>query len=70
MRFAIASGDVSTAAAPCGLLKFTAPMSHGMMISSAYEPPGYHANRRTEPQSAIAIAFRYGGRVDASAHCV
>ncbi len=50
MRFAIASGDVLTAAAPCGLLKFTAPMSHGMMISSAYEPPGYHANRRTEPQ--------------------
>ena len=53
-----------------GLLKLTAPTSHGMMISSAYESPGYHENLRTDVAIATAIAFRCGGRVDASAHCV
>ena len=53
-----------------GLLKPTAPRSHGMITSSASESPGYHEKLRTDVDSATAIAFRYGGRVDASAHWV
>ena len=41
-----------------------------MMTSSASESPGYHEKFRTDVESATTIAFRCGGRVDASAHCV
>jgi len=41
-----------------------------MITSRASESPGYHENLRTDVDSATAIACRYGGRVDASAHWV
>ena len=71
MRRSTASGVMSsTMAAVCGVLNRTAPRSHGMMTSSASESPGYHENLRTDVDSATAIARRYGGRVEARAHCV
>ena len=71
MRRSTASGVTSSTMLPLvGLLNFTAPRSHGMITSSASESPGYHENFRTEVDSATAIAWRCGGRVDASAHCV
>ena len=41
-----------------------------MITSSASESPGYHENFRTEVDRPTAIAWRCGGRVDASAHWV
>ncbi len=71
MRRSTASGETSsTMRRVCGLLNCTAPRSHGMITSSASESPGYHEKLRTDVDSATAIALRWGGRVDASAHCV
>ena len=71
MRRATASGDTSvTMPVLSGLLNCTAPRSHGMMTSSASESPGNQEKLRIDVDSATAIAFRCGGRVDASAHCV
>ena len=71
IRTEIASGEMSgTIASESGLLNCTAPRSHGMITSSASDPPGYHEYARIDVERATAIAFRCGGLVEARAHCV
>ncbi len=64
-----ASGAMSIPKPPrSGWRKLSAPRSQLIISSSASVPPRYQLE--CVDDSAMTMAFRYDGAVDASAHCV